>query len=73
MLSILLQLPGVCGACTPPLSHRPFAGPHTESLSWCKVLLPVSSLIVHKMYCTTLGNVARVYPWIVQGLTFLSA
>ena len=25
------------------------------------------------IYCTTLGNVARVYPWIVQGLTFLSA
>ena len=39
----------------------------------CKVLLPVSSLVVHKIYCTTLGNVARVYPWIVQGLTFLSA
>ena len=25
------------------------------------------------IYCATLGNVARVYPWIVQGLTFLSA
>ena len=25
------------------------------------------------VYCVTLGNVARVYPWIVQGLTFLSA
>ena len=22
------------------------------------------------IYCVTLGNVARVYPWIVQGLTF---
>ena len=39
----------------------------------CKVLLPVSSLVVHKIYCVTLGNVARVYPWIVQGLMFLSA
>ena len=39
----------------------------------CKVLLPVSSLVVHKIYCATLGNVARVYPWIIQGLTFLSA
>ena len=39
----------------------------------CKVLLPVSSLVVHKIYCATLGNVARVYPWIVQGLTFLAA
>ena len=39
----------------------------------CKVLLPVSSLVVHKIYCVTLGNVARVYPWIIQGLTFLSA
>ena len=39
-----------------------------------KVLLPISSWVVHKyIYCTTLGNVARVYPWIVQGLTFLSA
>ena len=25
------------------------------------------------IYCATLGNVVRVYPWIVQGLTFLSA
>ena len=25
------------------------------------------------IYYVTLGNVARVYPWIVQGLTFLSA
>ena len=25
------------------------------------------------IYCATLGNVARVYPWIVQGLMFLSA
>ena len=39
----------------------------------CKVLLPVSSLVVHKIYCATLGNVVRVYPWIVQGLMFLSA
>ena len=40
----------------------------------CKVPLPISSWVVHKyIYCTTLGNVARVYPWIVQGLTFLSA
>ena len=39
----------------------------------CKVLLPVSSLVVHKIYCTTLGNVVRVYPWIFQGLMFLSA
>ena len=39
----------------------------------CKVLLPVSSRVVHKIYCTTLGNIVRVYPWIVQGLTFLSA
>ena len=22
------------------------------------------------MYCVALGNIARVYPWIVQGLTF---
>ena len=44
-----------------------------ESCDPCKVLLPVSSLVVHKIYFTTLGNVARVYPWIVQGLTFLSA
>ena len=22
------------------------------------------------IYCVTLGNVVRVYPWIVQGLTF---
>ena len=39
----------------------------------CKVFLPVSSLVVHKIYCATLGNIARVYPWIIQGLTFLSA
>ena len=39
-----------------------------------KVLLPISSRVVHKyIYCVTLGNVARVYPRIVQGLTFLSA
>ena len=25
------------------------------------------------IYCMTLGNVVRVYPWLVQGLTFLSA
>ena len=31
----------------------------------CKVLLPVSSLVVHKIYCTTLGNIVRVYPWII--------
>ena len=29
---------------------------------YCKALLPVSSLVVHKIYCVTLGNVARVYP-----------
>ena len=45
----------------------------TSYSSPCKVLLPVSSLVVHKIYCATLGNVARVYPWIVQGLTFLSS
>ena len=39
----------------------------------CKVLLPVSSLVMHKIYCATLGNVARVYPWIIQGLIFLAA
>ena len=39
-----------------------------------KVLLPISSWVVHKyIYCATLGNVVRVYPRIVQGLTFLSA
>ena len=32
------------------------------------------SLVVHKyIYLATLGNVVRVYPRIVQGLTFLSA
>ena len=30
------------------------------------------SLVVH-IYLATLGNVVRVYPRIVQGLTFLSA
>ena len=30
-----------------------------------KVLLPVSSLVVHKIYCATLGNIVRVYPWII--------
>ena len=29
---------------------------------YCKVLLPVSSLVVHKIYCATLENVAKVYP-----------
>ena len=38
-----------------------------------KVLLPISSQVVHKyVYCVTLGNVVRVYPRIIQGLTFLS-
>ena len=42
------------------------------SCNCAKVL--ISSQVVHKyIYCTTLGNVARVYPRIVQGLTFLSA
>ena len=44
-----------------------------RAIVFCKVLLPISSLVVHKIYCTTLGNVARVYPWIIQGLTFLAA
>ena len=34
MLSILPQPPHVCEAYTPPPSHHPFIGPHTESLSW---------------------------------------
>ena len=46
---------------------------YCEYAHLCKVLLPVSSLVVHKIYCVTLGNVARVCPWIVQGLMFLSA
>ena len=44
------------------------------SCNCAKVL--ISSQVVHKyiyIYCTTLGNVVRVYPRIVQGLTFLSA
>ena len=46
---------------------------HTSLGVECKVLLPISSRVVHKyIYCMTLGNVARVYPWIIQGLTFLS-
>ena len=35
----------------------------------CKVLLPVS-LVVHKCIAQCWGNVATVYPWIIQGLTF---
>ena len=33
-LDVSPQPPRVCKAYTPPPSHRPFAGPHTESLSW---------------------------------------
>ena len=40
--------------------------------NYCKILLPVS-LVVHKCIARCWANVARVYPWIVQGLTFLSA
>ena len=63
----------------PILPGRPTSTPDTVAYSTqgdpdqCKVLLPVSFLVVHKIYCTTLGNIARVYPWIIQGLTFLSA
>ena len=31
------------------------------------------SLVLHKYNMRLLGNVVRVYPWIIQGLTFLSA
>ena len=42
------------------------------SCNSAKVL--ISSRVVHKyIYCATLGNVARVYPRIIQGLMFLSA
>ena len=42
------------------------------SCNCAKVL--ISSQVVHKyIYCTTLGNVARVYPRVFQDLTFLSA
>ena len=34
MHGISPQLHHVCGACTPPQSHPPSAGPHTSSLSW---------------------------------------
>ena len=40
---------------------------------FCKVLLPISSLVVHKCIARRWGNVARVYPWIIQGLMFLPA
>ena len=49
MLSVSLQLPHVCEAYTPPPSHRSFAGPHTESLSWhhscacCRMSSPCAS------------------------------
>ena len=36
---------------------------------YCLVLLELCTNI----YCMTLGNVVRLYPWIIQGLTFLSA
>ena len=47
----------------------------------CQVLISIyvrfSCLFLLRLYINiyyvTLGNVARVYPWIVQGLTFLSA
>ena len=47
----------------------------------CQVLISIyvrfSCLFLLRLciniYCMTLGNVARVYPWIIQGLTFLSA
>ena len=49
MCGISRQLPSVCRACTPPPSHRPFTGPHTESLSWhhscvcCQMSSPCAS------------------------------
>ena len=50
-------------------------------LQLCKVLISIyarfSCLFLLRLciniYCVTLGNVVRVYPWIIQGLTFLSA
>ena len=49
MLSVSPQLPRACEAYTPPLSHHPFIGPHTESLSWhhshacCQMSSPCAS------------------------------
>ena len=72
MLGVLPQPPRVCEACTPPLSHHPFVGPHTESLSWhhspayAKCPLHVHQQVPHRdifPFIQHTGPFARVPPW----------
>ena len=68
-------LPYLCSVFLVLLGRKPDVRIFSTNYAkfFCLFLLPVFSLVVHKIYCVTLGNIARVYPWIVQGLTFLSA